>query len=272
MTLAYETFGTDGRPILLLGGAAGQMVMWPAGFCTALVDKGFQVARMDHRGTGRSTNPRAADFTGDDVADDIMAVLDDLGWSGATLLGWSEGGVWAKVAALRQPDRVHSLVSLNSGPVIRPWITGPSLTTGWRIFQAMRRRTTTAEEYGQMRVDVWRIAGSTAYPVDEDHWREAARLAFPYVNPRGDKQLAKALLKTGDLRKRLKNLTVLTLVLHGEEDTVVRPRAGRETAKAVPGARLVTFPGMGHDLPRELWPRIVDEISLSLPGKAVGSD
>jgi len=261
VTLAYETFGAEGRPILLLGGAAGQMVMWPADFCTALVHKGFRVARMDNRGTGRSTDPSRHDFTGDDVADDIVAVLDDLGWSAATLLGWSEGGFWAKVAALRHPDRVHCLVSLNSGPVVRPWITGPGLTTAWRVFRVMRRRLTTAEEYGQLWVDVWRIAGSTVYPVDEDHWRDAARLAFPYVNPDGDKRLAKALLRTGDLRKRLGKLTVPTLVLHGEEDSVVRPRAGRETAKAVPGARLVTFPGMGHDLPRELWPRIVDEIS-----------
>jgi len=53
---------------------------------------------------------------------------------------------------------------------------------------------------------------------------------------------------------------VPTLVLHGEADPLVRAVGGRETAAAIPGARLVTFPGMGHDLPRELWPAIIDEI------------
>jgi pimeloyl-ACP methyl ester carboxylesterase len=259
VTLAYETFGAEGRPILLLTGAAAQLVMWPMGFCQALVRKGFHVARMDSRGTGRSTN--LAGFTADDIADDVIAVLDDLGWSAAILLGWSEGGGWAKVTALRHPERVAGLVSLGSGPVLRPWITGPRLVAGWKMFRVMSRRVTTADEYGQLWVDLQKIAGSPGYPLDAAHWREAGRLSFPYVNPDGDKRLAMALFKAGDLRKRLRGLGVPTLVLHGEADPVVLPKAGRETAKAVPGARLVTFPGMGHDLPSQLWPRIVDEIS-----------
>ena len=57
----------------------------------------------------------------------------------------------------------------------------------------------------------------------------------------------------------LRGVTAPTLVVHGEQDPLVPLVGGRATAAAVPGARLVTFPGMGHNLPRELWPRVVAE-------------
>ncbi|MFI9387667.1 alpha/beta fold hydrolase [Kutzneria sp. NPDC052558] len=259
VVLAYETFGTGGRPILLLTGAAAQMVMWPTAFCEALAAKGFHVARMDNRGTGRSHDPTTAQFTLDDIAGDIAAVCDALGWPKAYLFGMSEGGIFAQATAVRRPDRVLGLISMASTPVLRPWISGPNLRAAWRVYRVMKRGATNRDELGQLWADVFAIAGSP--PVDEQLWREVGRQHFDHgLRPEGDKRLFKAVLKAGDRRGELRTVTAPTLVLHGEADPLTLPKAGRETARAIPGAKLVTFPGMGHDLPPQLWTRIIEEV------------
>ena len=269
--LAYEVFGppTD-HPLLLLTGAGAQMVMWPDDFCAALTERGFQVARMDFRDTGLSTHLTRSDvaYTLRDLTGDVVAVLDDLDWPTAHLFGWSLGGGIAQATATYHPDRVRTLISMSSGPVIRPWITGPRLRTALKTFRAMRRESKNRDDEGQRWVDTVKIAGSPAYPLDEEHWREAGRRAFDHgLNPQGDLRLGRAMLVAGDRRRELAGITAPTLVLHGEADTVVIPRGGRETAKAIPGARLVTYPGWGHDLPRELWPAILDEVQAHTAGR-----
>ena len=69
-----------------------------------------------------------------------------------------------------------------------------------------------------------------------------------------------AVIASGDRRKQLARLDVPTLVIHGDQDPLMRPQGGRATAGAIPNAKLVTYPGMGHDLPRCLWPTIIGEI------------
>jgi pimeloyl-ACP methyl ester carboxylesterase len=266
--LAYETFGVEGRPILLLTGAAAQMVMWPAAFCEALAAKGFHVARMDNRGTGLSHDPTTAQFTLDDIADDVTAVCDALGWPRAHLFGMSEGGIFAQATAVRRPERLLSLISLAATPVLRPWISGPNLKAAWQVYRVMSRGATNRDALGQLWVDVYKIAGTR--PVDEELWREIGRLHFDHgLRPEGDKRLFKAVFKAGDRRRELRGLRVPTLVLHGEADPLTLPKAGRETAKIIPGAKLVTFPGMGHDLPPRLWSRIVDEVDTFVREVAV---
>jgi pimeloyl-ACP methyl ester carboxylesterase len=69
-----------------------------------------------------------------------------------------------------------------------------------------------------------------------------------------------AILAAGDRRHDLARLGVPTLVLHGEGDPLIGIEGGRALAAAIPGAKLVTVPGMGHDLPRPLWPTIINEV------------
>ena len=68
-----------------------------------------------------------------------------------------------------------------------------------------------------------------------------------------------AVTASGDRTPALRKLDLPTTVLHGTADRLVRPAGGRATAKAIPGARLRMFEGMGHDLPRQLWPEFVEE-------------
>jgi pimeloyl-ACP methyl ester carboxylesterase len=274
--IAYETFGaTDGTPLLLLTGAGAQMVMWPVDFCAALVARGFQVVRMDNRDVGLSTHLTQYDvprprgqlaYTLRDMTDDVIAVFDALGWSSGHLFGWSMGGMIAQATAIHHSSRVRSLTSLGSTPALRPWF-GPKISALVKTFRVMSKDPADRDAEGQRWVDLYGVVGSTAYPRDEDHWREAGRLAFDHGrNPNGDRRHFAAVRAAGDRRRALARLQIPALVLHGERDPLALPRAGRATAAAIPGARFVSYPGMGHDLPRELWPAIIDEVSSITSG------
>ena len=277
--IAYETFGPpDGRPLLLVMGLGGQMIGWPDAFCGLLADRGFRVARFDNRDAGLSTRfdaagrpdqlrmllrpASAAVYTLDDMAADAVAVLDALGWPAAHLAGVSEGGMIAQTLAARHPGRVRTLTSISSAPA--PRVGQPRPWTLMRIIKvANPKRVKTAEDLAQYMVDLGQVTGSPAYPADEDAARELGRRA----HARGGLDMAAvqrqtaALAASGDRRADLARLRVPTLVLHGRDDRMIRPVAGRATAAAIPGARLVTYPGMGHDLPRELWTTIAAEIT-----------
>jgi pimeloyl-ACP methyl ester carboxylesterase len=277
--IVYETMGPDqNEPLLLIMGTAGQLTSWPDGFCEGLVDRGFRVARFDNRDSGLSTrlaeqgtpsqlrmlfNPAsAAVYSLHDMAADAIAVLDDLGWPAAHVVGLSQGGAIAQTMATAFPERVLSLTSIASQPA--PRIGQPSPRDLLKVIRvANPRRVKTADDAGQYTVDLQKIVGSSAYPVDEAELRDRGRRAYA----RGGLDMAcaqrqtAAIVASGDRRAALANVRVPTLVIHGEDDKMIRPVAGRATADAIPGARLVTFPGMGHELPPPLWSSIIDEIS-----------
>lgn len=282
--IAYESIGSpDGIPLLLIMGSGGQMVMWHNDFCAALAERGFHVVRMDNRDAGLSTHLRQFDnarrplrrpaYTLDDLADDVIAVVDALGWSGAHLVGASFGGLIAQKAAVRHPDRVRSLTSMSSSASTSFRLNRPKLGVIIKMFKIMRRDAADRDAEGEKWVALQRLVGSPAYPVDEEHWREAARLAYDRgINPAaGPRQIA-ATLASGDRRRELSAVRVPALVIHGEADPLYSMRAARATAEAIPGARFVSYPGVGHDLPREIWPSVIDEISaLALRADGVTS-
>lgn len=270
--IAYEREGPeDGMPMLLLNGGGAQMVMWPPGFCAELVRRGFQLARMDTRDTGLSTHltqydvprkQRPPRYTVRDLTDDMVAVLDALGWRSAHVFGASQGGMLAQALATYRPDRVRSLTSAMSTPTSSFRVIRPKLRPNLKVLLAMRKESKDRDAEGQKWVDAFRTVGSPSYAPNDEHWREFGRLSFDRgLNPKGDMRITGAFFAAGDRRPELRELRCPTLVLHGEADPMISVRAGRATAAAIPGARLVTYPGMGHDLPRELWPTIVDEIA-----------
>jgi pimeloyl-ACP methyl ester carboxylesterase len=270
--IAYERFGPpEGMPLLWLNGAGAQMVMFWNDLCMALVERGFQVALMDTRDTGLSTHLTRYDvprrhrplrYTLRDITNDVIAVFDALGWSGAHVAGMSEGGTIAQAVATYHPDRARSLTSVSSTPTTSLRVNRPKVLTNLRLFKVMSRKSADRDAEGQKWVNLFRLVGSPDYALDEQHWREAGRLAYDRgLNPAGDLRIAAALYAAGDRRRELTGVQAPTLVIHGEADPMCSPRAGRATAEAIPDARFVSYPGMGHDLPRELWPAILDEIT-----------
>jgi pimeloyl-ACP methyl ester carboxylesterase len=276
VVLAYETFGQPGgAPLLLISGTGAQMLIWPEDFCAALADRGFQVARFDNRDSGLSTHlsglpapgwlramlrPAAVPYLLADMADDALAVIDALGWPAAHVVGASMGGMIAQELAIRHPGRVLTLTSIMSTPAAR--IATMPTKAAMRALARHGGTPTSPDEAADQAVALKKVIGSPGYPVDEEMIRDIARRSFQRHpgSAEDDARQRAAVIASGDRRRALAGLRMPALVIHGDQDPVIRPHGGRATAAAIPGARLVSYPGMGHDLPAALWPAILAEI------------
>ena len=279
--LAYETLAapgstSGGEPLLLISGTGVQMLMWPDAFVTALASRGFCVARFDNRDAGLSThltevgNPgwlkpllrhAAAPYRLEDMAGDAVAVLDALGWDRAHIVGTSLGGMIAQTMAIRHPSRVCTLTSIMSTPSARIG-TMPKISTMRKLMQIAGTPVNSPEEAAEATVALKRLTGTARYPIDEVLLRDIGRRSFERDpgNEADDFRQRAAVSASGSRRKALAGLRIPVLVLHGAQDPIINVKAGRATAATIPGARLVVYPEMGHDLPRELWPSMLDEI------------
>jgi pimeloyl-ACP methyl ester carboxylesterase len=274
VTLCYETFGDpDDVPILLVMGLATQMIGWHEEFCEALAERGFYVVRFDNRDIGRSTHfdfsppsagqllrrrlrPEQYDLS--DMAEDAAALMRELDISPAHVVGASMGGMIAQVLAAEHPETVRSLVSIMSNTGNR-WTGQPALPV-YRYL--LRRPPRDRDGYIDRAAAVFGLVGSTGFDRDEAYVRERAGRSYDrgYDVRAGGRQLG-AIVASGDRSDLLRRIEAPTLVIHGTVDKMIRPSGGRATAKAIPGARLMMVEGMGHDLPRGVWPRLLDAIS-----------
>jgi pimeloyl-ACP methyl ester carboxylesterase len=279
VAIAYETFGpAGGTPLLLISGTGAQMLIWPDDFCAALAARGFHVARFDNRDTGLSTHltgtpgpgwlkamlrPSAAPYGLEDMAEDACAVMDALDWPAAHVVGASMGGMVAQVLAISHPARVRTLTSIMSTPSSRI-ATRPAIKAMRALARAAGTPVTDADQAGSEAVAFKKVIGSPGYPLDEEMIAAIGRRSFerhPGAEEDDRRQRA-AVISAADRRNALAGLRIPALVIHGDQDPMIRPKGGRATAGAIPGARLVIYPGMGHDLPSALWPSILDEICV----------
>ncbi len=277
LELCYETFGAAGAPpLLLIMGLSSQMLLWDDAFCEQLAAAGFQVIRFDNRDVGRSTglrgskvpsrwqlltrNAGGAAYSLDDMAADAVGLLDALGIDAAHVVGASMGGMIAQLMAIRHGDRVLSLVSIMSTTGNRS-VGRPRPRVGmWLMRKAKRDR----EGYIADHLATYRMIGAAAFDFEEEHKRErAGRLFDRGVYPAGSSRQLAAIVTAPDRTSMLAQVTVPTTVIHGDADPLVDVSGGRATAEAIPGAELVILEGMGHDLPRELWPEIIAAIAAN---------
>ncbi|MGD9764792.1 MAG: alpha/beta fold hydrolase [Candidatus Binatia bacterium] len=274
LEIDYDTFGDPaGRPLLLIMGLGAQKLLWEEEFCAALADSGHYVIRYDNRDVGLSTKmdgagipdislllaglPVQVPYTLDDMADDAAALLTALGFASAHICGASMGGMIAQVLAYRHPSRLRSLTSIMSttGNPSLPPPTPEALTALLTPPPADR------DGYVERSVATWRVISSPGFPFDEELTRRRAeRLYDRCFYPEGVARQLAAIIAGGSRVERLRGVTAPTLVIHGDADPLVPIEGGRDTAAAVPGAKLLIIEGMGHDLPRDAWPRLVEAI------------
>jgi pimeloyl-ACP methyl ester carboxylesterase len=274
MTLCYETFGERSDPTaLLVMGLGSQMVAWHEDFCRQLAGRGLHVVRFDNRDIGRSTHvagrpptaaqllarsKRAAHYKLGDMADDAARLLDRLELAPAHVIGASMGGMIAQLMAARHPASVRSLVSImsNTGSVRNGQ---PSL----RVYPMLLRRAPQGREAFIAHLKrVFETIGSPDLPRDEQDLLAIASASYDRDHdPQGPGRQLAAIIASGDRGAELRRIAVPTLVVHGTADPLVAPSGGRATARAIPGAQLMMIDGMGHDLPRVLWPRLIDAIA-----------
>jgi pimeloyl-ACP methyl ester carboxylesterase len=275
--IAYQEIGDpDGEPLLLVMGLATQMLAWDEKFCAMLAERGFRVIRFDNRDIGHSTKldsagpPRRTDmllgrrstaaYLLRDMAEDTVGLMDHLEIESAHVVGASMGGMIAQTVAIRRPQRVRSLVSIMSSTGNR-WLGIPT----WKAFGTLFARPGAGREAAiEHAVNTFRTIGSPSYPMDEVRFRELAAISYDRSHNRaGIARQLHAVTASGDRTAALERLRLPATVLHGSSDPLVRPLAGRATARAIRDCRLRIFEGMGHDLPPGLWPEFVEEITVT---------
>lgn len=267
--------GAAGEPLLLVMGLAVSRHWWPGGLCAAFADAGFAVARYDQRDAGESTrlpkpaargNPfaalaagRGATYSAEDMADDAVAVMDALGWESAHLFGHSLGGVVAQRVALRHPGRVRTLTSSASlSSDVGRLGAFRHLRFGTLAKFARIKPPRTRAERIATGLAVARICASPGYPFDEAEALE--RITADVDTGIADPDAQSRQVGAAWHGPSLAELRAPTLVLHGMDDPLLKPSAGRATAAAIRDARLVLQPGVGHDIPRERFAAVAAEM------------
>jgi pimeloyl-ACP methyl ester carboxylesterase len=254
-------------------GLGMQLLGWEPEFCEQLAERGFHVVRYDNRDIGLSTGfdeagvPDIAaviggDRTGvpyllEDLADDADGLLAGLGVDAAHVVGVSMGGMIVQELAIRHPERVRSLCSIMS--------TTGSYSVGQPTPEALAALTAPPgvdrDSALARGLRTWQILQSPAYPkTDEEHLATLAAAYDRAYHPAGSARQLGAILASADRTDRLRKLDVPTQVIHGEADPLIDASGGRATAEAIPGARLMLVPGMGHDMPEQLWGAYIDAI------------
>lgn len=271
--LAYEESGSgEAGTVILIRGQGTQMTHWPASFYNAFAGEGYRTVRVDNRDTGLSQKFDSFDtaaledlrkkivagedfappYTLEDMALDIINLMDALAIDRAHIVGISMGGFISQILAAKYPARVLSMASIMSasGGVITP-----------QIIDVLWSRNLSREAYIQEWVDYIRMFGSPQYAEGDDHSRKVAGAAYDRCySPDGANRQLLAIVSARrmDLRSLIQTITVPALVVHGENDGLVTPDRGRETAELIPNATFKLVPGMGHDTPPKLGKPLAD--------------
>ena len=266
----------DGPVVLLIMGLGMQLVAWPLQLVDALVAAGYRVIRHDNRDIGLSQKfddkgvpnllwesiklklgvTLRPPYSLNDMALDTVGVIDTLGIAQAHIVGASMGGMIAQRVALAAPQRVLSLTSIMSTSGAKGLPTPkPAIIRALMASPKGREREAIMKHY----VELLRVIGSPAYPMEESQVRERimAGLNRSYA-PMGTLRQMVAIAADTGRAKELSGVSTPTLVIHGRADPLVPFACGQDTAKRIPGARLFAIDGMGHDLPPEV-------IDLMLP-------
>jgi pimeloyl-ACP methyl ester carboxylesterase len=283
--LCHDGFGDPADPpVVLIAGLGQQKHSWPSEFAVTLAEQGYRVIRFDNRDVGRSTHaefpapkPLAVLRGGDDerqyhlgdMARDTVGLLDALGYRDAHLVGVSMGGMIAQTVAAHHPGRVRTLTSIMSNTGAKR-IGRPAPSTWWRMATGKPPRNRT--EAADAAAKTFRHIGSHGFAFDEAWVRDTAGIAWDRdPRPAGVARQLAAIFASGDRTAELRQIDVPTLVIHGDRDRMVHPSGGAATARAIPGARLETIVGMGHDLPSGAWGTLHELIADHLRRSTVRS-
>jgi len=269
------------EPMLLIMGLGMQLIGWPDELVQLLVSRGFRVIRHDNRDVGLSQGfdhlgvpnlPVAAmrhalrlqvhaPYSIADMAEDALGVLDALGIAQAHVCGASMGGMIAQHLAARYPQRVKSLTLLMTTSGARSLPQAP-----WRVQKVLMSRPdgSDAEAVVAHLQRVMSVIGSPAFPPEPTRLQQRLRLSVQRAwRPAGTARQLAAVAADGDRTLLLGAIRAPTVVIHGEADPLVPVAAGRDLAQRITGARSDFIPGMGHDLPLQLLPRLANGITAN---------
>ena len=264
VALATEAYGVAHRgTIVLVMGATASMVWWPMSLVHMLVDAGYLVVRFDHRDTGLSTTgaPGELTYNLEDLAGDLIAILDDYGVDSAHFFGMSLGAYVAQLLALTAPGRVKSLVMLSAEPPGLPY-EGEGLPPGFmeHFSQMETLDWSDADAVTAFLLGIAELSSGTLRPFDKQKAEERIRLE---ISRTGTMRSAfNHSMLAADLPSGLtaEQLEAPVLIIHGADDPIISANAARAAHVAIAHSTLMIIPGMGHELLEEDVPAIAEAV------------
>jgi pimeloyl-ACP methyl ester carboxylesterase len=245
-------------------GATASMLWWPEVVCETLATAGYQVIRFDHRDTGASTTgaPGAPDYDIDDMADDLIAILNAYEVTAAHLVGMSLGGYLSQLVAARHPARVISLTLMASEPIPGTTYEGPGIAPGFMAHFSTMETLDWSDRPAvrEFLLEIARLSAGWAHPFD-------ATRALARINAELDRtDIMQSAFNHALLAGKVDDsLTIAAihqpvLVIHGSADPVIPLLAGEAIAAVVPHTRMIVLNGSGHEIAAPDVPRITAAI------------
>ena len=261
LEIYYDDFGLADDPVLVLvAGLGAQLLNYPDELCLAFVDRGLRVIRFDNRDAGLSTHlPEGSTYSLTDMAADVVGLLDHLGIGEAHVWGSSLGGMVAQTMAIDHPDRVRSLISVQS-TTGEPDVGHPDPEALSQIIAVTEPAEDRAEAIARAtRMYEVLINNPAITDVELLGIRSAANYDRSY-DPAGSVRQAGAVMVAGPRTAGLSALPMPALVIHGNRDPLIDISGGRRTAELVPRSTFLEVDGMGHDLTPVFWSQYVDAV------------
>jgi pimeloyl-ACP methyl ester carboxylesterase len=259
----YESISPKDTPkgtILLIMGISNDALGWPPKFIQAFVDSGYQVIRYDHRGTGMSDWVKNWDsknpYSLTDMANDGVAVLNSLGVPKAHILGVSMGGMIAQELAIKNPNRVKSLISImSSGYIVDTTLPPISSNIALELIKISLKYGIIGGEENMIKLHaasrlILRNNASNDFNV-----KDLARQVLYNMRQRKgynsnvSAQHQAAVQSSGSRYDKLKMLEIPTLIVHGNSDPFIPIEHGKKCVAIIPHADSLWVENMGHDIP-----------------------
>lgn len=255
--IAYKVIGkADQQTVIFIMGLGASHSLWGDDFVHGIVDAGYRIVLIDNRDTGQSQKFNSwgeptiwwqllknylgfevdAPYLLDDMAVDVIAVMDDLNLQKSHILGASMGGMIAQIISANFPDRVLSLTSIMS-------------TTG-----APHLPPPSAESSDMLK----------GLADNDDTNNRAQIMSEIGFEPKAIPRQLMAIIKTGDRSEAVATISVPTLVLHGADDNLLPVAHGEHTAELIKNSIFEVFQDMGHNLPETVLPKLLNSITTHL--------
>ena len=274
--LVSQSFGDPSDPpVLLVMGATASMLGWPDGFCEALAAEGLRVIRFDHRDTGGSTTipPGEAGYTVEDMANDIVAVIEAYGLEAANLVGMSLGGLLSQIVAVDHPERVSSLTLIASEPLGWDGEPLPHISPAFmeHFGTVADLDWTDADAVTAFLVEIDKLSSGSGAPFDTNRSADRARQVQARSECLASMFNHATVESERDWTGRFREISQPVLVVHGSEDPVLPLPNGQALRDGIEGAELLLLEGVGHELPERAWEPISDAIARMVVESSTGA-
>ncbi len=280
----YRDYGpAHAEPIILVQGLGGQLTQWPDNLIDLLKDNNFRPIVYDNRDIGLSTKfigspnyttdylkyilrlPLKSEYTIDDMGLDGISVLDKLNIESAHLLGMSMGGMIAQIMAANHSERIKSFTLIASTAATPSPFNSPTREVRKLILDRSVTKDASYEDRYLRAVELIKVIGMKGYEFDTPEFKQQAieNMKRSKDDTGFSRQLL-AILASKNRFKKIQSIKIPTLIVHGEEDPLLKVKNAYKMHKLIPGSELIIIEDMRHLIEQPILDQFKDKLIIHL--------